>query len=124
MYCSRNCFSYWVSPGNSIEDAKVYRARFEMKSSVTNPDDAVQFRLRVNQLGSWQAWDRGVNSNMGQAPSTVSKTYDVIFDPNVTDTTDNAAIFSFDIMSFDAGDDVSSWLYLESAILEEITISP
>ena len=122
---STNCFSYVYSPDVSIEDGKVYSVQCEMSSSVSNPDDAVQFRLRVNQKGSWQAWDRVVNSTMGQAPSdTTTQSYPVIFDPNVTGAGDNQAVFSFDIMSFNFDDDTSSWLYLESLILEEMTISP
>ncbi|MCD6386428.1 hypothetical protein J7M23_11720 [Candidatus Sumerlaeota bacterium] len=122
---STNCFSYWYSPDISIEDGKIYRAQFEMSSDVTDPDSAVQFRLRVNQKGSWQGWNRVVNSYNQQAPSASEwKTYDVIFNPNVTDTSDNFAVFSFDILSFDPGDDTNSWLYLESVLLSEVTISP
>ena len=122
---STNCFSYLYSPDATIQDGKIYGVMFEMSSSVTNADNAVQFRLRVNQKGSWQAWDRIVNSNMGQAPSnTGTKSYNVILDPDVTGSGDNLAVFSFDIMSFDAGDDPSSWLFLESVALDEITLSP
>jgi len=122
---STNCFSYWYSPDVSIEDGKVYRARFEASSSVTNPDDAVQFRLRVNQKGSWQGWDRVVNSFNQQSPSATEwKTYDVIFNPNVTGTSDNLPVLSFDILSFDPADATTSWLYLEKVIMEEISISP
>ena len=96
-----------------------------MKSSVTDADDAVQFRLRVNQKGSWQAWDRTVNSNYQQGPSdNEEKIYAVIFNPNVMDIDDGAAVFAFDIMSFDPTDDVTSWLYLQSITLEEVIITP
>jgi len=96
-----------------------------MSSNVTNPDDAVQLRLRVNQKASWQAWDRVVNSHNQQAPaSTDWKTYDVIFNPNVTGSTDNFGALSFDIMSFDSNDDANSWLYLENALVEEVMITP
>lgn len=122
---SLNCFSYWFSPDESIENAQTYRALFTVSSSVTNTDDAVQFRLRVNQKSSWQEWERVVNSYNLQAPSTSEwKTYDVIFEPNVTGLTDENAVFSFDIMSFDPYDDENSWLYLESMSLEKVSISP
>lgn len=120
-----NCFSYWYSPDVGFEDGKIYRARFEMSSNVANPDDAVQFRLRVNQKGSWQGWNRVINSYNQQAPSASEpKTYDVIFNPNVTGSTDNLAVISFDILSFDPADDTSSWLYLDSVRLEEISLLP
>ncbi|MCD6386676.1 hypothetical protein J7M23_12995 [Candidatus Sumerlaeota bacterium] len=122
---STNCFSYWFSPDVSIEDGRLYRARFETRSSVRNPDDAVQFRLRVNQKGSWQGWNRVVNSYNQQAPSASEwKTYDVFFNPNVTDTSDNLAVFSFDILSFSPADATTSWLFLESLRLEQVTITP
>ncbi|MCD6386114.1 right-handed parallel beta-helix repeat-containing protein [Candidatus Sumerlaeota bacterium] len=121
---SANCFSYWYSPDVSIEDGKVYRARFELSSDVTNPDDAVQFRLRVSQKGAWQGWVRVVNSYDQQSPSATEwKTYDVIFNPNVTGTTDNLAVFSFGIISLCPADDLNSWLYLERVSLDEISLS-
>ncbi|MCD6385046.1 right-handed parallel beta-helix repeat-containing protein [Candidatus Sumerlaeota bacterium] len=122
---SVNCFSFWVSPNVTIQQGKAYQAQFTMKSSVADPDSAVQFRLRINQLGSWQAWARGVNSFNQQAPSnTQPKSYEVIFNPDVTGAGDNLVNLSFDIMSFDPADDVNSWLYLDSATLQEVTINP
>ncbi len=122
---STNCFSYWLSPDIPIEEDKKYRAWFEIGSSVTDADTCLQTRMRVNQKGSWQAWYRGVNSNNGQAPnSTTPKTYSVIFNPDVCGCGDENVTFSFDILSFDMSDDIYSWLYLESAGLQEVTINP
>ncbi|MCD6385925.1 hypothetical protein J7M23_09140, partial [Candidatus Sumerlaeota bacterium] len=122
---STNCFSYWYSPDVGIEDAKLYLARFEMSSSILDPDEVVQTRLRVNQKGSWQGWIRVVNSYNQQAPAAAEwKTYDIIFNPDVTASTDNLAVFSFDVMSFDPADATISWLFLESLTLNEIDVSP
>ena len=122
---STNAFSYWLSPDVPLEHDTLYRAHFEMSSSATGMDIAVQFRLRVNQKGSWQAWNRIVNSNLGQAPtSSGAKIYSVLFNPMVTGTDDNAVVFNFDIMSFDWTDDTFSWLYLESTDLDKISFSP
>lgn len=122
---SVNCFSFWYSPDVAIQNGKTYLAQFELTSSVANEDDAVQFRTRINQKGSWQGWSRVVNSYNQQAPSdSIAKTYDVFFDVNVTGVTDNIATLSFDIMSFDPADNTNSVLYLESVILSQITISP
>jgi hypothetical protein len=122
---SYNCFSYWLSPDIEISDEQVYRAAFETSTSVSNPDDTMQFRLRVNQKGSWQAWDRVVTSSHGQAPSNKEwETYHVIFDPHITGSNDNIAVFAFDLMSFDPNDDAYTWIYLESFKLEEIILSP
>ena len=123
---SANCFSYWFSPDIWIADAKVYRALYQVGSSVTNPDSSVQFRLRVNQKGSWKAWDRIVNSNLQQTPSVGnSKSYGVILESTITGVgNDYLAVSNFDILSFDAFDDTSSWIYLESLVFEEVTLTP
>ncbi len=123
---SSNCFAYWFSPDISIEAGKNYRATFGISSSVLIPDDSPQLRVRVNQKGAWQAWNRIVNSNNSQGPlSDPVKTYQIILDPAVTGpAADDILNLSFDIMSFDAADDTSAWLYLNEALVEEITLTP
>jgi hypothetical protein len=116
---SQNSFSYWMSPDLTISDGTLYRARFEVGSLATDADLSVQFRLRTNQKGSWQAWDRIVSSFNQQAPPPTFIYY-VIFDPTVTGTGDDLAVFSFDIMSFDWNDDATAWLFLESFALDEL----
>ena len=121
---STNCFSYVYSPDVTVEDGKIYRAWFEMLSSVTDADKAVQFRLRVNQKGAWTSWYRIVNSFNQHAPSSAGSTFfDVILDPAVTGSGDTNAVFSFDIMSFDPSDDINSSLYLDSMSLDEVSMS-
>ncbi|MCX7765107.1 MAG: cohesin domain-containing protein [Candidatus Sumerlaeia bacterium] len=123
---SVNCFSYWFSPDVTIQKGKIYRLRWEVESSATNPDEAVQFRVRTNQRGSWSAWNRVINSYLQNAPSWGNpKLYDVIIDPVVTRTSeDDKLIFSFDILSFDWNDDRYSWNLLNSVSLDEILITP
>jgi hypothetical protein len=122
---SYNCFSYFYSPDIDIEDLKAYRASFLMSSSVSDNNDAVQLRLRVNQKDSWQAWDHGISSYNGVAPSSSDwKEYTVMFLMKVTSADDDIIACSFDILSFDPADDETSWLYLERLILDEISINP
>ena len=122
---SSNCFSYWFSPDVTIEAGMIYRTRFTVGSTSTEPDQSIQTRLRINQKGAWQGWDRIVNSNKQQAPSaTEMKTYDVFFMPIVTGSGDNLAVFSFDIMSFDWFDNLYSWIYLDTCTQDEISFSP
>jgi hypothetical protein len=121
---SANCFSYWQSPDVPIEDAHLYRARWTVQCDVTDPNDAVQFRLRVNQSGTWSGWDRIVNSYLGQAPSAGNpKNYDVYFNPVVTGAGDDRATFCFDIMSFAPYDDADCWLYLEELKVDAVIAS-
>jgi hypothetical protein len=106
-------------------DGTTYHAEFTMASTCTDPNLSVQTRLRVNQKGSWQSWDRVVNSNNQQGPSAVEDTtYGVVFAPRITGTDDNHIVASMDQMSFSWDDDTSSWLQLKTFTLEEIEISP
>jgi hypothetical protein len=122
---STNCFSFWESPDLPLTDGYQYRATWQMGSSAPNADLSVQFRLRVNQKGSWQAWDRGVNSFYQNAPAAGSpKMYHIFFDTNVTGSGDDMGVMSFDIMSFDPADDLNSWILLDSVLVESITLAP
>ncbi len=121
---STNCFGYWESPGVTIEDGNYYRTRFTVGTSVTDPDNAIQCRLRTTQQGSFHSWSRTVNSNLQNSPSaTQSRTYSVVSSPVVVGSSDNTFTLTYDIASFDSSDDTTSWLYLENAIIEEVTIS-
>jgi hypothetical protein len=76
--------------------------------------------MRVNQKGSWSAWDNIINSNLSHGPSiSTPKTYELYFKPTVTGPADEKILFSFDILSFDINDDVNSHLFLDAVILEE-----
>lgn len=120
---SSNCFSFWYSPNVMIAQGKTYRARWSVKSSVSNPDLAPEFRLRANQTGNWSAWIRDVNSNLDAAPSSTNpRQYDLIIIPSMDTATDNLQ-FSFDILGFNTGDDLTSWLYLDTLSIQEVTIS-
>lgn len=122
---STNCFSYWYSPDVTVQNHKYYRARFKFRSSVTDPDKAVQFRLRINQRDAWQEWDRIVNSNNQEGPYSAESTYyDVFLNPILVGGEDYLTILSFDILSFSPEDTANSWLYLETATVNEITINP
>ncbi len=122
---SSDCFSYWESPSIYIGDGEYYRVRWLMKSDCYDYDGSVQFRLRVNQEGAWQAWNRIVTSNNRQAPSGGYGTwYEVFLTPESTAPIDESLILNFDIMSFAWDNDTNSWLYLDSFYLEEIVLIP
>ena len=90
---------------------------------MSDPDEAVQFRLRVNQKGAWRAWDTVVSSNPGHAPSLGNpKDYTLYFEPTVTGPEDELVTFSFDIMNFTWTDDATSWLFLDSVIVDVVTL--
>jgi len=120
---SANCFSYWGSPEIILKKDKVYRASWQVSSSVNVADDAVDFRLRANQLGNWRYWTTGVTSLNDAAPTTQTKTYDLIILPEMESTTDSI-VLSFDLMGFDPANDLQSWLYLDQVSMDEVSIAP
>jgi len=122
---SSNAFSYWESPYNTIQDGDIYRVWYEMRSSVSDADQSIQFRLRLNQVGTWFSWGRIVTSNLGNAPSvSTARFYPIILHSIVSDTTDDDLVMSFEIMSFDVMDDVNSWIFLDRAYMEEVDVTP
>ncbi len=121
---STKSFSYWESTDLPIQDGKVYRAAWTVGSSVTDPNLAVQYRLRVNQKDSWQAWERIVDSYKSQSPSAGNpKTYNLFFDPSLTGVADDVVVYSFDILSFNTEDDTNSWLYLDEMVVSEVAVT-
>lgn len=119
---SSNCFSFWKSPTVEIEQNKIYRVRWTVGSTATNSDESVDFRLRVNQLGNWRAWETLIYSTSSAAPSaSESKTYDLVIIPQMDTPTDNIEL-SFDILGFDVSNDLNSWLNLEEVSVERVQI--
>lgn len=131
---STNCFSYWNSPDIIMETESLYRVRWLVDSSVTDPDDTVEFRLRANQQEVWSNWCREVYSYNQHAPAAgLPKWYELTFDPldytegryaPLIPLVETPLVLSFDILSFDPNDDTSSWIYLDRVVVEEVTVSP
>ena len=102
---------------------KSYRVRWTVSSSVSNADDALDFRLRANQLGNWRVWTTSVTSLNDAAPTTQTKTYDLIVLPEMESTTDSI-VLSFDLMGFDPANDLQSWLYLDEVRIDAVSVTP
>ena len=84
--------------------------------------EVVQFRLRANQPSCWRAWEHIVPSFYNNSPNnTLDKTYAFIIDPQMATSSDYVEL-SFDIMSFNPGDNCNSSLYLNDVVLERIDI--
>ncbi|MCD6385149.1 hypothetical protein J7M23_05160, partial [Candidatus Sumerlaeota bacterium] len=115
---STYAFSYWYSPDVTIPCGRYYRSTWTLSSSVSDPDLCIPFRLRVNQKQSWQGWSRYVDSRGFVAPTQFEwKNYALFFNPVELVPGDDVFVFSFDSMSFDPGNDVNSWIYLEELIV-------
>ncbi len=120
---SANCFSYWYSPEIIVEKDRLYRVSWEVSSTVNVADDALDFRLRANQLGNWRFWSTIVTSLNDAAPTTQTKTYDLIVLPEIESSTDTL-VLSFDLVGFDPANDLYSWLYLDEMRMDELSITP
>lgn len=120
---SANCFSYWGSPEVYVDQGKTYRVRWTVSSSIGNPDEALDFRLRANELGNWRFWTTSITSLNDAAPTTQTKTYDLIILPETESTTDSV-VLSFDLMGFNTQNDLQSWLYLDQVRLDEVSTTP
>ncbi len=117
-----NTFSYWESPEVQILKGKIYRARWTVSASVTDPHLALEFRLRANQLSNWNYWDRGVLSFNNSSPTSDNpKIYDMVMIPQMEDDTDTVC-FSFDVLGFNPDDDLDSWIYLEQLDINEVNL--
>jgi len=122
---STDCFGFFCSPEVAIEHGKVYAVEFQVGSSVTDADEAVHFRLRVNQKGSWQAWEHMIESFNQLSPTSIeTKPYRVLFAPKLIWAGDTTVLCSFDLMSFTSDNDTFSWLYLDSVSFKELLLSP
>jgi hypothetical protein len=89
-------------------------------SSAAVPDETLTFRLRANQTGNQRGWVQVVVSTNGEAPSAAGdKTYELLINP-ILDSGTDTIVLSFDMLSFDPFEDRSSWVYLESMVLEEV----
>ncbi|MCD6385825.1 hypothetical protein J7M23_08625, partial [Candidatus Sumerlaeota bacterium] len=118
----------------TMETESLYRVRWLVDSSVSDPNDVVQFRLRANQQEVWSNWCREVFSYNQHAPAAGSpKYYEITFDPSdylrgasspQIPLVQTPLVITFDILSFELFDDTSSWIYLDKATVEEVTISP
>lgn len=117
---SANCFSYWMSPIETIDPKHSYCTIWEVASSATNPVQTVDFRLRVNQEEVWRYWEFGTSTNGQDNPYAGNPLkYELIFVPEETINPERVC-FSFDIMSFDPNNNLNSWIYLESFEMEPI----
>jgi hypothetical protein len=108
-----------------VEQDKIYRVKWDVESSVSDPDQAVQFRLLAARTDTYESWSQIIQSNMNHAPSVGNpKSYNVFLKPAEINGAYCDLIFDFDILSFNWSDDATSWLYLDSVLVEEISLVP
>jgi hypothetical protein len=123
---STNCFSFWEYSGFNVAENGFYRARFTVGSTVSNPDDAVSFRLRATRVRGYLSLSTPVNSYAGVGPSAGnSKDYDVFIAPtgfaeSIKDITGPEMGLAFDITSFDMTDDCECYMFLDEVVVQQV----
>jgi len=118
-----NCFGYWESPFIAFTPGKTYRMRFTLTSNLDNPQRVPNARLRINSGNNQIISLLSIDSRGGgeSSPTTTPKTYDVIFSPPVSSSSDGFTI-CFDLINIGTDDDPTAWIYLESVENEAVNI--
>jgi predicted outer membrane repeat protein len=118
-------FSYWRSPQLSVDKDKTYRVTWNVSASVSDPEKVIDFRLRCTELSNFRSWETGTLSSQGAAyPSSGQpREYSLFIFPQISTPTDQI-VLCFDILSCDASNDLTSWIYLDEVSVNECTIQP
>ena len=118
-----NCFGYWESPFIAFTPGKTYRMRFTLTSNLDNPQRVPNARLRINSGNNQIISLLSIDSRGGgeSSPTTTPRTYDVIFTPPTSSSSDGFTI-SFDLINIGTDDDATAWIYLESVENEAVNI--
>lgn len=122
---SSNSYSYWLSPDIIVQKDKIYRARFRVSTSVSDPVEALDFNLRCLQPANHRSWITGTYfSNYSVYPiHNTPRDFDLIIFPQLASPTDKIQL-AFDLLSFDNLKDTHSLIYLHEVELQEIQILP
>jgi len=112
---STSAFGYWSSPVLSVEPGEGYGVAWVVRSTTT-PDLCPQFRLRINDVLGRDAVYRAVESRMAgeNSPGTSEVWYGILYD--VPDSVSEITV-SFDLLSFDGTDDLSSTVQLQEVMV-------
>ncbi len=119
-----NTFGYWVSPQDAIPaDADyLYRARFNVRTDITDQAVVPQIRLRANSLNLQQYDVLSIESATDGAasPAVAGADYDLYFVPPANDT---AAMLAFDLLNFNPDDAAVAEVALDTVTVERFALS-
>jgi len=113
-------FGNWQSPANFVPaiQGALFRARFNVSSTATDPNNTPAARLRVNSTTNEVAHYLNINSENGgrYSPGPAGLDYDLIFESPNSGRTGNEDAFSvsFDLINFSPTDPAVGDLALES----------
>ena len=117
-----NTYGTWESPlivfdpdkKANLNTGKIYIARFNISTSVINPNKFPGFRLRANSKNNTVAAVRDFNANSGNShfPSSAGKDFFLVINPSDTEIM-SGIYLSFDLVNFDATKDPKGDLSLD-----------
>ncbi len=121
-----NTFGYWHNDPIDIivEEDRLYRGTFEVRTDETDPGRVPQMRLRFNTANMQAARSLEITSigDGANSPATTITTYDRLYFLPPANCVGNGLIVSFDILNFNPEDAPGASLILDRAIIE--TLSP
>ncbi len=121
-----NTFGYWHSDPIDIiiEEDRLYRGTFEVRTDETDPSRVPHMRLRFNTGNLQASRTLGITSagDGANSPATTNTTYDRLYFLPPVNCVGKGLIVSFDILNFNPNDAAEASLILDRAIIE--TLSP
>ncbi len=121
-----NTFGYWGSDPTdiTIEENRLYRGTFEVRTDETDRSRVPQMRLRFNtaNMQAARSFEIASAGDGANSPGITNTTYDRLYFLPPANCVGRGLIVSFDILNFNPGDAPTASLILDRAIIE--TLSP
>jgi len=121
-----NTFGFWHSDGIDVivEDNRLYRGTFEVRTDEPERSLVPQMRLRFNTANMQAARTLEISSigDGANSPCTTNTIYDRLYFLPPANCVGSGLIVSFDILNFNPADATEASLILDRAIIE--TLSP
>ncbi len=119
-----NTFGFWHSDGIDVivEDNRLYRGTFEVRTDEPERSLVPQMRLRFN-IANLQAARTLEISSIGDganSPGTINTIYDQLYFLPPANCVGRGLIISFDMLNFDPDDAAEASLILDRAIIETL----
>ncbi len=120
-----NTFGYWGSDPTdiTIEENRLYRGTFEVRTDETNRSRVPQMRLRFNaaNLQACRSLEIASSDDGANSPGTTNTTYDRLYFLPPANCVGEDLLISFDILNFNPGDAPTASLILDRAVIESLS---
>jgi hypothetical protein len=121
-----NTFGYWKNEISDIviEQGRLYRIGYEVRSDITDSSLAPHIRLRVNTSDLQAARVVGIESRGGGelSPGIVPRMYELLYMRAPETSVGHTLVVAFDVLNFSPDDAVSGLLQLQTVVVETLDI--